>query len=142
MRRADILAYMRASKFAVVGTIGPNGPQGALVGVAVTDDFEIIFDTVRDSRKHRNLEINSRASVTFSGPDEQTLQFEGIAHAVSLDDPTDARWRETYYAAWPDGIARRNWPKISYWRIMPHWLRYSDFARGPLVEEIDFEKER
>lgn len=53
MTENELLAYMRASKLAIVGTIGPDGPQGALVGVAVSDDFEIMFDTVRDSRKHR-----------------------------------------------------------------------------------------
>jgi general stress protein 26 len=111
-----------------------------LIGVAITDEFEIVFDTVSNSRKHSNLEQDARASITFSGPGEQTLQFEGIARPVSRDDPEDAHWRKVYYAAWPDGIARRNWPKIRYWRISPRWLRYSDFARGPAIEEIDFEK--
>jgi len=47
---------MRSHKLAVISTLGADGsPQAALVGVAVTDTFQIIFDTVSTSRKHANL---------------------------------------------------------------------------------------
>lgn len=139
MEKSELLSYMRSHKLAVIGTAGSNGPQGALVGIAVTDDFEIVFDTVSDSRKHRNLLRNGRIAVTFSGPAEQTAQYEGEAHSVSIADQTDARYREAYYAVWPDGRDRLSWPKIAYWRITPRWVRFSDFDRGPLIEEFVFE---
>src|SRR5205085_5592997 len=138
MNKADLLAYMRSHKLAVIGTMGPGGPQGALVGVMTTDDFQIVFDTVSDSRKHENLLRDPRIAVTFSGPGEQTLQYEGLAHPVSVTGETDARYREAYYAAWPDGRQRLSWPKIAYWRIAPSWTRYSDFDRGPLIAEFTF----
>jgi general stress protein 26 len=139
MDKTELLTYMRSHKLAVVGSIGPDAPQAALVGVATTDDFQLVFDTVSDSRKHINLAKNPHASATFSGPGEQTLQFEGIAHPVSMDGAADAKWRDVYYAAWPDGVERRKWPKLTYWRIAPTWLRYSDFGRGPLIEEMTFD---
>jgi len=135
--KTDVLAYMRKQSLAVVSTCSANGaPQGALVGIAATDSMEVIFDTVSTSRKHQNLSRDSRVAVTFSGPDEQTLQLEGVAHPVSTSEPSDAAYRETYLLAWPDGRERLTWPNLSYWRISPRWARYSDFNRGPLIAEF------
>jgi hypothetical protein len=47
----------------------------------------------------------------------------------------DLAYRETYYQVWPDGRARRAWPSISYWRMTPKWVRYTDYDRGPLIVE-------
>ena len=130
---------MRSHRLVVVSSLGADGsPQSALVGIAVTDAFEIVFDTAASSRKHGNLGRDPRTAVTFTGPGEQTLQFEGTASAVSVAAPEDATWRETYYLAWPDGRSRLGWPGISYWRIEPRWLRFSDFDRGPLIFEKRF----
>src|SRR5271165_7508230 len=90
----ELLQYMRSHKLAVISTLGADGsPQSALVGVAVTDTFQIIFDTVSTSRKHANLVRDPLVAVNFSGPAEQTLQYEGLAAAVSTSDPRDAAHR-------------------------------------------------
>jgi len=136
----ELLTYMRSHKLAVVSTNSAGGsPQSALVGVATTGLFEIIFDTVSTSRKHANLLHDPRIAIAFAGPDEQTLQYEGVAEAVSNSDPRDARYREAYYRAWPDGRDRLSWPALVYWRIEPRWLRYSDYNRGPLIFERRFD---
>jgi pyridoxine/pyridoxamine 5'-phosphate oxidase len=84
MDKTELLSYIRARKLAVIGTTGPDGrPQGALVGVGVTDGFQIIFNTASDSRKHQNLQRDTRIAATFSGPGEQTLQVEGRAKPVA-----------------------------------------------------------
>ena len=135
--KPELLAYMRRQKLAVVSSIAADGaPQAALVGVATTDSFELIFDTVTTSRKHGNLLRDRRAAVTFSGPGEQTLQLEGIACPVSLTGAADASFRETYYRALPDGRDRLAWPGLCYWRVTPRWARYADFDRGPLIAEF------
>lgn len=137
----EILRYMRSHKLAVVGSLGKDGaPQAALVGIAATDDLQIVFDTVSTSRKHGNLLRDARASVTFSGPGEQTLQLEGHAMPVDMNARPDARYLAAYYEAWPDGRERAKWPKIAYWRIAPVWMRYSDYERGPLIEEFRFDQ--
>ncbi len=135
--KTDLLAYVRRHRLAVISTCTADGaPQGALVGIAATDSMELIFDTISTSRKHENLSRNRRVAVTFTGPDEQTLQLEGVAQPVSKSDPSDADYRETYLRVWPDGRDRLTWPNLSYWRIVPRWARYSDFNRGPLVAEF------
>jgi len=135
----DLLRYMRGHKLAVVATLAADGsPQAALVGVGVTGALDVVFDTVSTSRKHANLLRDPRAAVTFTGPGEQTLQYEGTAIAVSLQGIEDASYREIYYEAWPDGRVRLSWPDLVYWRITPRWLRFSDFDRGPLIFERRF----
>jgi Pyridoxamine 5'-phosphate oxidase len=133
--KADLLRYMRGHRLAVVSSIGPGGePQSALVGIAVSALCEVVFDTVAESRKHANLLRDPRASMVFSGPAEQTLQLEGIARPIAISG--DADLLSTYYEAWPDGRDRLRWPNLSYWCIAPKWARYSDFDRGPLVQEF------
>jgi len=137
LNHSDLLAYVRKLRLAVVSTRAADGaPQGALVGVGVTDSLELIFDTVSSSRKHQNLRRDHRIAVTFSGPDEQTLQLEGFAHELSTISPDDAPYREAYYLSWPDGRERLKWPNLSYWKVSPRWARYSDYNRGPLIAEF------
>ena len=135
--RPELLDYMRGHRLAVVSSIGPRGcPQAALVGIAISPRHEVIFDTVSDSRKHTNLLRDPRASVVFSGPAEKTLQLEGIARNVAVSGAQDAELRSLYYEVWPEGRDRLSWPKLSYWCIDPHWARFSDFDRGPLIAEF------
>jgi pyridoxine/pyridoxamine 5'-phosphate oxidase len=135
--KIELLTYMRSHRLAVVSSIGPHGePQSALVGIAVSPRCEVIFDTVSSSRKHANLVRDPRASFTFAGPAEQTLQLEGIARSLAVSGADDEALRSIYYAVWPDGRARLSWPNLVYWYISPKWARYSDFDRGPLVEQF------
>jgi hypothetical protein len=130
---------MRSHRLAVISSIGPRGePQSALVGIAVSALCEVVFDTVTDSRKHANLLRDPRGSIVFAGPGEQTLQFEGMARPLAGAGSQDAELRSIYYEVWPDGRDRLNWPKLAYWCIAPTWARYSDFDRGPLIQEIQW----
>lgn len=137
--REQLLTFMRQELYAVQASVTADGtPQAALVGVVVTDRFEVFFDTLEHSRKAVNLRRNPAAALVI-GPaaagSERTIQLEGVA-----DEPTAPeldRLLELYFARFPDGRARRQWPGISYWRVSPRWLRYSDFSRDP-PEIVEF----
>jgi hypothetical protein len=130
----DLLGYVRDAKLATVSTIAVDGaPQSALVGIGVTDDLRIVFDTSSNSRKHANLMRDPRASIVIGGPGEQTLQYEGLASPVPTAGVEGEDIREAYYLSWPDGRDRLAWPDLSYWCISPTWARYTDYDRGPLV---------
>ncbi|HVZ92729.1 MAG TPA: pyridoxamine 5'-phosphate oxidase family protein [Rhizomicrobium sp.] len=133
----ELLAYMRSHRLAVVATIGADlKPQSALVGIAVTQTFELVFDTLSGTRKHANLLARPHIAVVYSGPGEQTLQFEGVAFPISLADESDSSYRAAYYSAWPDGRERLSWKGLAYWGVRPIWARYSDFDKGPLIREF------
>lgn len=129
----DLLGFMRSQRLAVEAACTPAGAvQAALVGIAVTDAFEIVFDTLDTTRKARNLRASPRAAFVLGGwqaGDERTVQFEGIA-----DEPVGAeleRIKSSYFTAWPDGPTRASWPGITYFRVRPTWIRFSDFNSDP-----------
>ena len=124
----------------MLGTIAPSGdPQAALVGYAVTPDFELLFDTLRTTRKYRNMMANPRVSFTVGNTadhgDECTAQYEGVAEELSGEQLV--RLQPLYFATWPDGVERKQWPHITWFVIRPRWIRYSDF-NIPLTQEWNF----
>ncbi len=154
MTPVELLEFMRTQRLAVEASCAPEGgAQAALVGIAVTDAFEIVFDTLDTSRKARNLRASPRTAFVLGGwvtGDARTVQFEGLA-----DEPAGAereRIQEAYFAAWPDGPTRASWPGITYFRVRPTWIRFSDFNRAPphIIEftadqldgRVDFDQSR
>lgn len=139
MDKAAIHAFTTQHRYGVLSSIGPDGsPQSALVGIAVTPELEIVFDTVKSSRKYPNLIARPACSFVIGGWDsERTVQFEGIAI-----EPTGAdleRYLQTYFAVWPDGRTRLSWPGLTHIAVRPRWLRYTDFDQSPpLIEELQF----
>lgn len=136
LSRAGLLTFLREHRYGALGTRADDGsPQVALMGLAVTDDFEFVFDTLATTRKVANLRRDARCALTFGstgGADHRTLQVEGLAdelHGAELE-----RLKQSYFAAFPQGRERASWPGLTYWRVRPHWARYSDFgATPPLV---------
>ena len=138
MTELDLYAFLTQFRLGVLGTIGPAGaPQSALVGIAITPTLEIVFDTVKSSRKYPNLVARPRCSFVVGWDGEQTVQFEG--EAEELKSPDLERYQATYFQAWPDGPARMAWPGIVYFVARPTWIRYSDFDRNPpFLQEFTF----
>jgi general stress protein 26 len=140
LSRAELLAHMRAERHAVVASVsGAGAPQSALMGIVVSDDFEIFFDTVDTTRKAANLRARPRASVVIGSvsPDAQvSVQIDGVA-----DEPRGAdreRLTALYYARFPDGPSRLAWPGIMYMRVRPTWVRLSDYRpQPPRILELD-----
>lgn len=134
-----LLEYLRQERLAVQASVSSAGaPQAAVVGIAVTDKFEIVFDTLADTRKAQNLRQNHRVALTIGGltpGDERTVQYEGIADETVGDELE--RIKAAYYAAHPDGPNRSNWPGLIYVRVRPTWIRYSDYnVAPPLIVEF------
>lgn len=136
MIKRDIYDFMAKCKLGVLGTVGPDGrPQSSLVGIAVTEDLGIIFDTVKSSRKYVNLIARSDCCFALGWDGEQTVQYEG--NATELGGSEMVRLQETYFAAWPECRGHLAWPGIVYIVVRPRWIRYSDFdQKPPLITEI------
>ncbi len=140
--QAAILAFIRARPLAVQATVSLTGtPQAAAIGFIVTDDFEIFFDTVNSTRKVPNLRANPNVAFVIGGAsegDEKTVQYEGVA-----DEPAGeelARLKELYFARFPDGRDRELWKGITYFRVRPRWVRFSDYTQDPpVIMEVAFD---
>ena len=117
-------------------TPSPDGAtESALVGIAVSPDLDIYFDTLGETRKAVNLRRDPRVSVVIGWDNEQSVQLEGVADEPKGDGLVALK--HIYYAAWPDGPARESWPGITWFRIKPRWIRFSDFNRADgVVREL------
>jgi hypothetical protein len=140
MTKTELLEFMRAHRVAVQASVSSvGGAQAAVVGIGVTDDLEIVFDSVDTTRKVQNLRQNQRIAFVIGGlapGDERTVQYDGIA-----DEPLGPeleKLKAVYYAAHPDGPDRLSWPGLVYVRARPTWIRHSDFNKNP-PEIVEFE---
>jgi hypothetical protein len=141
MTLTELWQFMRGHSLAVQTSVSPSGaPQAAVVGIVLTNDFEVFFDTLETTRKVHNLRLNPKIAFVIGGltnGDERTVQYEGVA-----DEPKGAelsRLKEVYFSSYPDGRQRQSWPGLVYVRARPVWIRYSDYNRNPPeIVEFDF----
>jgi general stress protein 26 len=138
MNVEELFQFMSHERLAVLSTVNDVGqPEAALMGFAVTPDLEIIFDTVKSSRKYPNLKKNPRVAWVIGCSSETTVQYEGIAEELEGEELT--KYKRTYFAAFPDGPARQNWPGITYFVVRPKWIRYCDYdPKKRRIEEKEF----
>lgn len=130
MSPAEMLDLIRRHRLAVVSTVAADGaPQGAVVGFAVSDDLEIVFDTLATTHKFQNLKRDPRVALVIGWDDELTLQIEGTADFPIAEDLQ--RMQACYFAVFPDGRDRLSWPGITHVRVRPSWIRMSDFKYNP-----------
>lgn len=139
MMRNELIEFMRANPLVTAATISADGaPEAALVGVAVSDRLELVFDTLDTSRKFQNLQLEPRVAVVFGAAgaflagkhDERSLQYQGLADVPRGEELERVR-ESIYFKQFPDGRARMSWPQIAYVRVRPTWLRYSDYNMKP-----------
>ena len=136
MDRAGVFQFLDTCTLGVVSTLAADGaPQSALVGIAVTPELEIIFDTVEKSRKFANLMRDPRASLVAGWQGEVTVQLEGTARRISSTEL--GPYHAAYFKKFADGPSRLKWAGIAYFVITPHWVRYSDYNQSP-PELVDF----
>ena len=136
--KAILREFIRNRGLAVVSTIAESGaPQSALVNVAASEDLDLIFHTIQTTRKCINLRRDPRIAAVIGGWDgERTLQFEGTA-----DEPEDReleRIKSIYYEMCPNVAGRAGWPGLTYFRIRPKWVRFSNYDRPWSVQELTF----
>ena len=122
---------------AVVCTVAVTGkPESALVGFAISEDLEIIFDTVTTSRKYQNILQNPQVAVVIGWDNETTIQLEG--KAIVLNGADDEKLRECYFNAFNDARQRAaTWPNLVHVKIIPTWIRYSNFNSPQVIVEME-----
>jgi pyridoxine/pyridoxamine 5'-phosphate oxidase len=137
MTLEEAFAIIRSKRFLVVSSVdGSGAPEAALVGFALTEGNEFVFDTFGSTRKAVNFARNPRTALVVGWDDGISIQVEGEARRPAGDDL--AALKAAYFSVWPDGRQRETWPDIAYIAIKPRWLRYSNYAgeKGPDVQEF------
>jgi Pyridoxamine 5'-phosphate oxidase len=138
MNLQEVFRFMDSERLGVLTTATNSGqPQAALMGFVVTPALEIIFDTVRSSRKYPSLKENPRVAWVVGCTTEVTVQYEG--EAEELNGEALAKYKPFYFQKFTDGPARENWAGITYFVVRPKWVRYCDYSPGSRrIEERRF----
>src|SRR5271166_5915057 len=138
MNIEEVFRFMNGERLGVLATATNAGrPEAALMGFAVSPGLEIIFDTVRSSRKYPNLKENPRVAWVVGCVSEISVQYEG--EAEELAGEAMAKYKKIYFQKFTDGPARESWAGITYFLVRPKWVRYCDYNPGQRrIEEHRF----
>jgi hypothetical protein len=110
--RPELIDFVRARGLGVIASRGPDGsPQAALVGIAATDEGELVLDCSRGSRKYANIESDPAVAVVVGWDDEVTVQVEGSAQILGGADLE--RCKVAYFEQYPGGQERAASPEIA-----------------------------
>src|SRR5580704_17889546 len=128
MTNEGLYRFIDKHRLAVLATVSPSGdPQAAVVGIAVTPELKLVFDTVKTSRKYQNLAADPAIAFVIGGDEEITVQYEG--NATEIQAATHQTYFDTYFEKWPECRDHLKWPSIVHFKVRPKWIRYSDFNK-------------
>ena len=138
MNVEEVFQFMNAERLAVLATVDEDRRvEAAVMGIAVTPELEIIFDTLKSSRKYPNMKKNSWVALVIGCTTRVSVQYEGVAEELEGENLT--KYKKTYFATFPDGPARESWPGITYFVVRPKWVRYCDYdPKKRRIEEKEF----
>jgi general stress protein 26 len=136
MTKEFIYNFIKQNTLAVISTSSKeNKPEAALIGIAISEDLAIIFDTVKSSRKYLNIMENQFVAMVIGWDDETTVQYEG--KATILSGKESEYLKEIYFDVFKDGRQRANsWSDLVHFKISPSWIRYSNFNDPMVIEEM------
>lgn len=124
-----ILNFIKKQKLAVISTVGNNKPESAVLEFGETDELELIFDTFVTSRKYKNLQINKNISFVIGWDENITVQYEGLAEKIKGE--AGEKYKEAYWAKNPEAQRWASNKDITYFKVTPKWIRYSDLNKNP-----------
>ncbi len=84
MKLSEFVGFVRSTRLGVVAMVNASGgPEAALVGVAVTDQGEVVFDSLAAARKVANIATKGRVAMVIGWEDDVSVQNEGEADVLA-----------------------------------------------------------
>ncbi len=133
--RLDALAFLKNHKAGVLATVSAeSNPHASMVYYSSDDGFNLYFLTLISSRKFAALSAHPTVAFTVAGTDvPQTLQIEGVAMDISLDEEARNKKDELM-----EVLNSNNWfyapiskldpaDVVVVW-LKPMWVRWGDYA--------------
>lgn len=128
-KKQIILDFIKKRKLAVISAVGDNKPESAVLEFGETDDLEIVFDTFTSSRKYKNFQTNKNTSFVIGWDEDITVQYEGEAEEIRGEEAK--KYKQAY---WNKNPKAQRWGMregITYFKVTPKWIRYSDLNKDP-----------
>lgn len=135
--KSRLIAFIDRHKLGVIATASRSAvPEAALINIAVTPAFEIVFETTAATRKCVNLRDNPRVAMVIGWDEDQTLQVDGQVEL--LEGSARDRLKTIFVTAFPNKASHEFWPGNDFYRIRPFWARFSNYIPPRKVEEFHF----
>src|SRR5689334_11736702 len=123
-QRKKVFSFIKGTPLAVIATISPAfEPQAALVAISQTDNLEIIFGTLSNTRKYMNLKHNSKVAFAI-GSNRIVVQLQGTAVELAGDEAVF--YQNIHIVKHPDSKKYLSHPDERFFRVVPSWIRYTD----------------
>ncbi len=129
MNEQKILDFIKKQKLAVISTVVGGKPESAVLEFGETDKLELIFDTFTSSRKYKNLQTNKNVSFVIGWDENITVQYEGMAEELIGEEAK--KYKQEYWTKNPKAKRWETKEGITYFRVIPTWIRYSDLNKDP-----------
>jgi general stress protein 26 len=126
-----IWSHFNNNPLAVISTADELRKQSesALIAFTQNNDLELYFMTFVDSRKFANLQTNQSVSLVI-GFGYTTVQYEGIAYALKNWTAEEAL-HAFFQKDTPCSPEFLNDPRARFFKVIPKWIRYSDYTVFP-----------
>ncbi|MHA2351927.1 MAG: pyridoxamine 5'-phosphate oxidase family protein [Candidatus Thorarchaeota archaeon] len=86
---------LKSQSIAVLGTSKDNEPYSSLVGFVVSDDLrELVFATMRQRLKYRNIEANPRVTFMIDDRNVQDNDFNETTSVTIIGSADDVKGKE------------------------------------------------
>ncbi|PIR03581.1 MAG: hypothetical protein COV59_05325 [Candidatus Magasanikbacteria bacterium CG11_big_fil_rev_8_21_14_0_20_39_34] len=132
-QKEQLIKVFEACLFGVVCTNSQDGlsPESAVVAVSYTGNLEIVFGSFDVSRKNKNIQANQYVSLVigWDNTNKTTVQIEG--KAVLLDGEERKNCERRHCQRNPESEKFLSDPRQQYFKVIPHWIRYSNFSVNP-----------
>lgn len=142
---AKILSYIDHNPTAVLGTLGEDGPYGAVVYVVLVSHGSLCFITKNQTQKYINLVAHPEVSLTFFNEKEgTTLQAKGKAYVADSPDLKDfvldkMRKAHAIMSGWVPPVTKLNAGEFAVIGIELAYARLAEYqgldANGPTFTE-------
>ena len=128
-QRQRILEFIKKHQIGVIATTDGVKPEAAVVEYGETDDLELIIDAFISSRKCKNIFQNPKVAFVIGWDDNITIQYDG--EATELKGVELAKYKVVYFKKNPQAKKWEHREGITYFKIVPKWIRYSDLNKSP-----------
>lgn len=141
MTKKIIRDFIKRHKLAVLSTVNTDDkPQSAVLEFGETEELELIFDTFASARKYKNLQTNTFVSLVIGWDENITVQYEGIAEEIKGEKAK--KYQQAFWSKNPDAERWKLLGGMTYFKVTPTWIRYSDLNKDPWeLFEITFDNQ-
>lgn len=132
-QKQKIFDFIKIQEFGVIATnsLENLAPESAIVAFSETEDLEIVIGSFIECRKNKNILRNQNVSfvIGWDNISKTTIQIERFA--VLLEGKEKDKLSQKHIQKNKDSSEYLNDPRQQYFKIIPRWIRYSNFSVHP-----------